>query len=375
MSDTSQGPGWWQASDGKWYAPELYPKDWPKPNPAATDEAAEAVGAATTDATDAAAAAAQTFAEPAVEAAETVAPSFPEPAPEAVPPIVPEPAVETVAPSFPEPAPEAMPPIVPEPAVEAAAPAFPEVAPEVPPIGDPAAEWGDVPSADTGTAYDTPQTDPAPDAWGGPDPAAGEPTAVFEVPQLTQDPTASQPAVEAPVATSPDTWAAGAVPPDQAPAATTVAPVETSGDIPAALISLIGGALAVVGSFLAWAVAGGTLTDGDVNGLSGSNGWGTLVCGLVAASGAALLFAGLRRWWVGAGIAVAALVGLGLVIFSIFDIGSTSDDLPAILREAGLDETNAAGAKLDLDLGIWIVVAGCAIALIGGLVAFSRRQD
>lgn len=25
MSDTSQGPGWWQASDQKWYAPELHP--------------------------------------------------------------------------------------------------------------------------------------------------------------------------------------------------------------------------------------------------------------------------------------------------------------------------------------------------------------
>ena len=25
MSDTSQGPGWWQASDGRWYAPELHP--------------------------------------------------------------------------------------------------------------------------------------------------------------------------------------------------------------------------------------------------------------------------------------------------------------------------------------------------------------
>ena len=25
MSDTSQGPGWWVASDGKWYAPELHP--------------------------------------------------------------------------------------------------------------------------------------------------------------------------------------------------------------------------------------------------------------------------------------------------------------------------------------------------------------
>ncbi len=25
MSDTPQGPGWWQASDGKWYAPHLHP--------------------------------------------------------------------------------------------------------------------------------------------------------------------------------------------------------------------------------------------------------------------------------------------------------------------------------------------------------------
>jgi hypothetical protein len=26
MSDSSQGPGWWIASDGKWYAPELHPE-------------------------------------------------------------------------------------------------------------------------------------------------------------------------------------------------------------------------------------------------------------------------------------------------------------------------------------------------------------
>src|SRR5262249_41820359 len=25
MSDTSQGPGWWEASDGKWYPPEQAP--------------------------------------------------------------------------------------------------------------------------------------------------------------------------------------------------------------------------------------------------------------------------------------------------------------------------------------------------------------
>ncbi|MEY2435021.1 MAG: hypothetical protein QOC92_4746, partial [Acidimicrobiaceae bacterium] len=25
MSDSTQGPGWWQAADGKWYPPEQHP--------------------------------------------------------------------------------------------------------------------------------------------------------------------------------------------------------------------------------------------------------------------------------------------------------------------------------------------------------------
>ncbi len=31
MSDVPEGPGWWQASDGKWYAPELHPNYLPAP--------------------------------------------------------------------------------------------------------------------------------------------------------------------------------------------------------------------------------------------------------------------------------------------------------------------------------------------------------
>ena len=31
MSDTSGGPGWWQASDGKWYPPQPYPGQLPPP--------------------------------------------------------------------------------------------------------------------------------------------------------------------------------------------------------------------------------------------------------------------------------------------------------------------------------------------------------
>ncbi len=40
MSDVSQGYGWWQASDGKWYAPESHPDYVPSPvaSPPATPE-------------------------------------------------------------------------------------------------------------------------------------------------------------------------------------------------------------------------------------------------------------------------------------------------------------------------------------------------
>jgi hypothetical protein len=34
MSDASQGPGWWQASDGKWYPSELHPENQSAPFPA-----------------------------------------------------------------------------------------------------------------------------------------------------------------------------------------------------------------------------------------------------------------------------------------------------------------------------------------------------
>ncbi len=48
MSDTSQGEGWWEASDGKWYAPELHrdyvaPAPEPEPAPAPEPEPSQVV--------------------------------------------------------------------------------------------------------------------------------------------------------------------------------------------------------------------------------------------------------------------------------------------------------------------------------------------
>ena len=33
MSETSQGPGWWIASDGRWYPPQAAPGQWPAAYP------------------------------------------------------------------------------------------------------------------------------------------------------------------------------------------------------------------------------------------------------------------------------------------------------------------------------------------------------
>ena len=42
MSDTPQGPGWWMASDGRFYAPELHPDAARLTDPAAQAGAARA---------------------------------------------------------------------------------------------------------------------------------------------------------------------------------------------------------------------------------------------------------------------------------------------------------------------------------------------
>lgn len=353
MSDTSQGPGWWQASDGKWYAPELYPKDWPKPN-STGDESTEAAAATTTAAAEPAPVAEPEPSTPPVAESEPSTPPVAEPA--AAPTTESLPVVETPA----------TPPITPDPAVGAAA------------------EWAgpaNVPisSEPEISAFGAPTAAPDPNQWGNPDPAAGEPTLVTGVPPVAEPETPAPAAFppQQPVQPGPQEWQqpAPSQPLGQPPMATAAAGATSSTDAPSGIIAILGGIALVVGSFLAWATAAGTLTSGNVNGLSGSNGWGTLICGLAVASGAALLLAGLRAWWVGAGIAVAALVAIGLVIFSITDIGSTSDDLPGVLRDAGVDDATAAGAKLDLDIGIWIVAAGAAVSLIAGIVALVRRQS
>ena len=360
MSDTSQGPGWWQASDGKWYAPELYPKDWPRPEQTATAEPAEAETDASesvdeivlTDTPTAAAAPASDLsttdlpsADPSGDLAEDA--EIPLDVPNATPVTTPPTGGERQ-----------------EPAVGATSTA----PPSAPPTG-----WS-APDADADdTLVEAMPAVSATDATTV-QPAIVPPTSPSTPPSAA--PTEATTGWNAPSApAAPATWDTAA--PAAAVAATdTTSPERLGADLPGGLLGLFGAALLIVGSFLDWAVAGGTLVSGSVNGLTGSNGWGTLISGLVIAAMAAMLLAGQRKGWVAGIMVLAAVTALGLAVFSYIDIGSTSDDLPALLlsTDPPVVAEIADGAELDYDLGMWLVLIGAGVSMAASLLALAGRE-
>lgn len=370
MSDTSQGPGWWKASDGKWYAPELYPSDWPAPDPvvevpASRDEVFDAGASVASAAEVAEAPAAVEWPEIKTFGVDEVTePASPGQSIEAELPTEPVDQIDS--------------------AVDRGAHARPDETAQVPIATEP---------GDTGRpSWEPSQAGPevgestlsAPPVIAPPvEPPAIDPSDAPTVVQKVVTPASIAPEAEAPSRDSWRTWGADETP-TRPPSewdvagepATSAAPslVEDEiGDVPSGSAGLLGAALLIIGSFLTWAKAGGTLTGGSVNGLSGSNGWGTLIAGLVVGSAAGMLFAGLRKSWVALALGVAALTGLVLAIFSYVDIGSTSDDLPGLLAGRGVPSEIANGAVLDIDTGLWIAIAGAVVGLIAAVMAFARR--
>ncbi|MGZ4757611.1 MAG: hypothetical protein ACXV95_00970 [Acidimicrobiales bacterium] len=131
MSDTSQGPGWWIASDGKWYSPEQKPGPATPEPPAATPTPVETAAPQSAPVEPAAAQPAEPGPmTPADVAPMTPAPATPPPfAPEA-PPAAVEPPTEPI-PVTPPPG-SAPPPMAPPPMAPP-----PMGAPPVPPPGTP----------------------------------------------------------------------------------------------------------------------------------------------------------------------------------------------------------------------------------------------
>lgn len=152
-------------------------------------------------------------------------------------------------------------------------------------------------------------------------------------------------------------------------AATPVATKKSSGGKFGAFIGLIGGALAIVGSFLAWVkVSPGNDVAYTVTGWNLSNDAKiTLAIGAVAVVLAVIVIGGSMRGFVRL---LFVLGGIGLIGLASYDTYDILKKLPDRLADAFPD----GGAKINgPGIGLILVYAGGALLILGALAMKKRK--
>jgi hypothetical protein len=147
----------------------------------------------------------------------------------------------------------------------------------------------------------------------------------------------------------------------------------------AAILAIVGGALLAIGSFLAWASVSGGGTSVTAKGTDGSDGYITLVAGIVViACGVLLMRVGKKAIAVLA--ILAALVGGGVGLYDAFtakdrvlddaaeelatQFGATASEVRVLLDQA----IDAGQIGISLSFGLYMVIAGGALGLVGGIL-------
>lgn len=155
----------------------------------------------------------------------------------------------------------------------------------------------------------------------------------------------------------------------------------------AGTMAISGGALLAIGSFLAWAEMSGGGTSVTASGIDGSEGWITLVCGLlVLFAGITLLRAGGTRAIAIVAI-VAGLVGWGVGLYDALtakdrvlddkaeelagQLGETAEAVRALLDQA----IDAGELGISLSIGLYMVIAGGALGVAGGVLGMRGAQE
>jgi hypothetical protein len=155
-----------------------------------------------------------------------------------------------------------------------------------------------------------------------------------------------------------------------------------------AILLLIGGALAATGSFLTWADVRVGDVSASAKGVDGSDGYITLVLGVVAIlAGFVALRAPKRAIAVVGIIAGVVIMGVGIydattaedsVLDSVAEdvapsLGAPVDQVRNVLQQ----QADSGQLDVSLQIGLYAVIAGGALALVGGVIAAAtaKRQD
>lgn len=149
----------------------------------------------------------------------------------------------------------------------------------------------------------------------------------------------------------------------------------------AAILAIAGGALLAIGSFLAWAEVSGSGTSVTASGTDGTDGWITFASGLVVLAAGAILMRGSGRRALAIVAIVAALIGGGVGLYDALtakdrvlddaaeelagSFGGTAEEVRALLDQA----IDAGEIGISISLGLYIVIAGGALGIVGGVMA------
>ena len=146
-------------------------------------------------------------------------------------------------------------------------------------------------------------------------------------------------------------------------------------DLFSGLLALGAGVVVVISTFLDWATAGGSLSEGAVSPIKDSNGVGILCLGLTAFLLSDFLLRGKRKRWVGLSIIICGVLLIFLMLFSLIDITNTSDQISEnlISNYPNIDKAYANEAKLDLSAGLWTALGGSVVAFMAGVSGLKRH--
>jgi hypothetical protein len=154
----------------------------------------------------------------------------------------------------------------------------------------------------------------------------------------------------------------------------------------AMILGVVGGALMALGSFLAWAEVSGGGTSVTAKGVDGSDGYITLIAGLVAIVAGILMARGTKRV-LAVLVILAGIVGGGIGLYdaltakeSVLDaaaeelapsFGASAEQVRTALDQA----IDAGQLSVTISIGLYVVIAGGVVALVGGILGLRGSSE
>jgi hypothetical protein len=145
------------------------------------------------------------------------------------------------------------------------------------------------------------------------------------------------------------------------------------------VLGVLGGALMALGSFLAWAEVSGGGTSVSARGVDGSDGYVTLVAGLVAVVAGIVMARGTTRM-LAVLMIIAGIVGGGIGLYDALtakdsvldaaaeelapDFGASAQEVRTVLDQA----IDAGQLSVSISAGLYVVIGGSVVALAGGIL-------